>query len=123
MLSILLNKKKFQSIISGPLTEVNISGAGLRFHTDENFKLGDFVELNIVLPPYPYFIIESIGKIVRISRENSKTKEVAVKFVAISEDNREMLIKYVFKRQRELLRSKTSQQETINSSNNSNNFV
>ena len=59
----------------------------------------------------------------RISRENSKTKEVAVKFVAISEDNREMLIKYVFKRQRELLRSKTSQQETINSSNNSNNFV
>ena len=93
-------------------TEVNLSGSGMKFKTCDNLKPGDFLDMKMVIPMSSGIVIEFIAEVVRGVKtsdnsinEKSDEKEIAVKFVAINEDDREMIIRYTFKRQRELLRA------------------
>jgi hypothetical protein len=86
-------------------TFVNISGAGMRFITDPIYAVGDLIALQFTLPLVNQPVINVMGEVVKISESEQKGKcNTSVKFVDISEDDREVIIKYVFKRQRELLR-------------------
>lgn len=91
-------------IENGPL-EVDISGAGLKFITSQDLYPGDLLEIEMVLPISSGIIIELIGEVVRCKRHTQDAQEVAVKYIALNEDDRECIIRYVFKRQRELLRA------------------
>ena len=84
---------------------VNISGAGLRFVADRAFSLGDIIALRIFLPLATRTQINVLGEVKKVIESDKKGKYfIAVKFVELSEDDREIIIKYVFKRQREILR-------------------
>ena len=104
----LLEKSDTENIFSREPENINISGSGLKFHTCNKFKVGDYLEIKLVLPMFSNIIIEVIGRVVRVVEQtgtcDSKT-ETAAKFVAINEDDRELVIRYIFKRQRELLRA------------------
>ncbi len=57
-------------------------------------------------------VIDFISEVVRVIKSagnpgsnDPESSEIAVKYVAINEDDREMIIRYTFKRQRELLRA------------------
>ncbi len=82
---------------------INISGAGLRFTVDQAFSIGDIIALRIFLPLSTQTQIDVLGKITRVTKKKDRYC-IAVKFIELSEDDREMIIKYVFKRQREILR-------------------
>jgi len=107
-----LGKPEEKNIAGNDRIEVNISGAGVKFKCPEDFQPGDFLEIAMVLPISSGSSIEFIGEVVRcacvsqgIHEQKEKINEVAVKYAAINEDDREFIIRYVFKRQRELLRA------------------
>jgi hypothetical protein len=84
---------------------VNISGAGIRFIADQAFSIGDIIALRIFLPLATQTQIDVLGEVRKVTGSERKGKYcIAAKFIELSEDDREMIIRYVFKRQREILR-------------------
>lgn len=107
-----LIKPDVKSILDEDQTEVNLSGSGVKFISTDNLKPRDFLDMKLVLPLSTGIVINFIAEVIRVvkpagnkSQENPKSSEIAVKYVAINEDDREMIIRYTFKRQRELLRA------------------
>jgi hypothetical protein len=93
-------------------TDVNISAAGLRYTSEKQIKEGTYVDLRIVLPYFPNPRIAAVGMVVRSGRagceEGKDIWETAIKLIAISERQRDMLISYVFAKEREQLRAKNT---------------
>lgn len=84
---------------------VNISGSGMRFTTRQGFSIGDILALRIFLPSVLSAWMTVLGKVTSSTELSSKEGySTAVHFIGLSEDDREMIIRYVFNRQRELLR-------------------
>jgi len=91
------------------MEEVNISAGGLSTFSRHNFQLDDMVEIRMILPTSPYTILYVYGNIVKIDEECGRLK-VSIEFTLIDEDIREYIVKYVFERQREILRKKRRQE-------------
>jgi hypothetical protein len=96
---------------------VNLSGGGLMMGIPDKLASGDKLELHITLPVFPPIEVAVIGEVVRVApAENAGDTvpeyDTAVKFTDIKEDDREMIIKYVFKRQRHTLRNVATKTET-----------
>ncbi|MCS7215038.1 MAG: PilZ domain-containing protein [Thermodesulfovibrio sp.] len=88
-----------------PPTEVNISGGGMSFLSETLFNIGDILELKVVLElPSPVALF-LYGEVVKCEKKD-KYYRVAVKFINIEEDIRDYIIRFVFNRQRQLLRQK-----------------
>ncbi|MHB8110155.1 MAG: PilZ domain-containing protein [Syntrophorhabdaceae bacterium] len=89
-------------------TEVNISGSGIQFLCDVPLRQGEFVQLKIIIPVFPYPKITSLCQVLRIEteEEGAKAKWVALKFMVINEKDRDVLINYVFLKERQYLRQK-----------------
>ncbi len=105
----LLMKKEVDPIYRTPPREVNISGAGLSLRVNEPFEKGAFYELKMLLPILPVRVIRALGRVARVSDKKTSGEdlgEVAFEFDTISEEDKEIIIHYTFKRQRELLREK-----------------
>lgn len=90
------------------LEEVNISAGGLSVATGELIECGTLVEIQLMLPTAPYLILYIYGNVVRSEPEGERNR-VWVYFTLIDEDIREHIVKYVFERQREILRKKRNQ--------------
>jgi len=103
----LLMRSEEKNIYNEKPCAVNLSGSGLKFLTDDDIRVDDYLDIKMVLPISSGILIELLGEVVRcVSIKDEKKNEIAVKFAAINEDEREIIIRYVFKRQRELLRAK-----------------
>ncbi len=93
-------------------TDVNISGAGLKYLSEKEVPEGAYVDLRIVLPFFPNPRIAAVGMVVRSSltsaEEGKDAWETAIKFIAISERHRDVLINYIFAKEREQLRAKNA---------------
>lgn len=88
-----------------PAVEVNISGGGMSFVSDSRYNPGEILELKTVLEnplPEAFYLY---GEVVKCEKLGNVYR-VAVKFVNIEEDIRDHIIKFVFYRQRQLLRQK-----------------
>ncbi|MDI6687536.1 MAG: PilZ domain-containing protein [Desulfobacterales bacterium] len=84
---------------------VNISGSGMRFISNQSFRIGDIIALRVFLPLASKTWINVLGKVVSsIEAETENKYDVSVKFEELSESDRDIIIGHVFKRQRELLR-------------------
>ncbi|MCG7851471.1 MAG: PilZ domain-containing protein [Methanosarcinaceae archaeon] len=84
---------------------VNISGSGIRFIADQDFLLNDTLALRIFLPLASQVCVHVFGRVTASAQSGTQGGySIAAKFVDIPETDRETIIKYVFKRQRELLR-------------------
>ena len=84
---------------------VNISGSGMKFIANRSFSIGDIIALRLFLPLVSKTWINIFGEVVSVTESEPENKySVAVKFKELSESDREIIIGYVFKRQRELLR-------------------
>lgn len=90
----------------------NISGAGFVFNDDVELKKGNILK---VIFEFAHLQLSSIKCLVEVVRCHEREKRIspktpkfvyAVKVRLIKEEDREKIIKYVFKRQRELLRAR-----------------
>jgi hypothetical protein len=89
--------------------DVDISGTGVRFMLDDKLGEGGLLELCLVLPCFPDARIRALGRIVRVWQDSSGDDgswETAVSFVAMNEKDKDILIGYIFSKERERLRAK-----------------
>jgi len=94
----------------GRATCVEIGGRGLKMRGNTGeLKRNQWLKLRISPLTYPAFSIEAIGKAQRVGKKEDTPHgplyTTAVQFDVINEDDRELLISYLFKRQREVIRS------------------
>jgi hypothetical protein len=90
-----------------PCASIVISGSGMRFTSMKTFQPGDAVEIKLMLPLCPPIALHLIGQVVG-SRETGDTVSTSVKFTVIDDIVRDMIIRYVFEREREMIREKRS---------------
>ena len=92
----------------GPLA-VNISGSGVRFTLRERVLAGNLLAVSIVLPVAPPITVVFIGEVTRVRDKGKGDVEIAVRFLAIDEEDREQIVHYTFKRMRESVRNRTEE--------------
>jgi PilZ domain len=103
----ILETKDTERDASAISESINISGSGMKFVTNHPFLIGDIIALRIFLSLdlATGSWINVLGKVKSFTESGAKnTYNTAVKFINLSEQDREIIIRYVFKRQRELLR-------------------
>jgi len=78
------------------LTFVNISGSGICFEALRTFQVGDCLNLRLILPPFVPLLLKA--EVVRVQPwgEHLPGYLVAARFLAISHDDREVLIRHIF---------------------------
>ena len=93
--------------------KIDISGSGMKINSTDSLREGDLLDIKMILPTSPFYIIKAVGLVIRLeklSKEESplrkSSNKIAVKFIAISEDNRESIIRCVFTWQRKNLRER-----------------
>lgn len=90
-------------------TNVNVSGAGIQFECDSPLQQGAYVELKVVIPVFPYPKIVALCEVIRAQDLEDIAAghfEIALKFLVINEKDRDILINYIFVKERECLRQK-----------------
>ncbi|MGR3174606.1 MAG: PilZ domain-containing protein [Candidatus Scalindua sp.] len=88
---------------------IDISGTGINMLIPGNLNKDTLLELNIEPPIHPAIQLIALGKVARVCPSKDKEMsgyEISIAFTAINEDDREMLIKYIFQRQHELISSR-----------------
>ncbi|MGA2027272.1 MAG: PilZ domain-containing protein [Syntrophobacteraceae bacterium] len=82
---------------------VNISAGGLSTSSSQLYALDDLVEARLILPTAPFMIFYVYGKVVKCDAVCEKF-ELCIEFTEIDDDIREEIVKYVFHKQREIMR-------------------
>ncbi len=109
MLVDILCKPQKNELYHSSYAEVEISGNGIKFISDLPIQGGDYIELRIVIPRFPYPKITALGQVLRsesYTMSDTKYGTVVARFIVINEEDRDLLISYVFMKDRERLRLK-----------------
>lgn len=85
------------------MTEVDISGGGLRFSTKQGYQHNDFLKIELVLVPECVGIL-IYGQVVQCTKIK-KRFETAVIFSKIRESDRDAIVRHIFKIQSQQLRN------------------
>ncbi len=88
-----------------PFLRINIGGGGLKFTTREAYAVGDILEIKMMLSPYRPVAMYVCGEVTS-TRAQGGGSEVAVRFVLIDDDVRDEIVRFVFEKEREILREK-----------------
>lgn len=91
------------------LTCVNISAGGLRTVLHEEYGTGDLVEVKMMFPTLPYVLFYVYGDVLRSEKLDDGRYQICIEFTAIDEEIRDKIAKFVFEKQREILRMKRRQ--------------
>jgi len=86
-------------------TNINLSGGGLSFISNNPINKGDFLEIKILLPEPTLVGLIVYGEVVRVEQKNENF-EIGVKFIKIEEKERDLIIRFVIHKEREKLRKK-----------------
>lgn len=101
----MLSGERETSIFTKEPTEVNLSEGGIGFTIKEKVEVGEILELKMMLPAFPIAIIRVWGKVVRVNSQGSGYR-VGIQYTKIKEEDQNMIVHHIFKKQRELLRRK-----------------
>ncbi len=97
----------FKNLMGSIPRAVNISASGMRFISEEKFEDGDLLEIGLILPMVPLLYMRFVGEVIRVKGITSYETDryaVATRFINIENDVRDDIIRYLFRRQREILR-------------------
>ena len=92
---------------------VNLSASGIAFHTNEVIPTGTHVELKMMLLP-SYTGIMTFGEVVgndSISNDAEYQNQVRIDFTHLRDEDRDMLIKHVIRKQGDMLRERRAARE------------
>jgi c-di-GMP-binding flagellar brake protein YcgR len=94
-----------KNLKNGLFRKINISGAGIYFENASPYSLDDHLELHLMLGDVHPGIVILYAKVVRVER-GPKNYCIAVKYEGMDEEMREIILKYVFQRERILIQEK-----------------
>lgn len=100
---LLMSKKEdYSEMLFKPL---NISASGMRFSSKQRFEIGDLLEIRIVLHVDPHKILYLIAVVMRVEQLSFKLNKynMAVKFMEMTDEIKNELLKYDFSRQAEFI--------------------
>jgi hypothetical protein len=109
MLIDFLYKPKKDELFHTSYMEVEVSGNGIKFLTDLEIHGGDYAEIRVVIPRFPYPKITALAQVLKSEEcpvNEMNYCEVIARFVVINEEDRDLLINYIFVKDRERLRLK-----------------
>lgn len=86
---------------------VNLSAGGALLKVSEEVKNGATLSVKLVPPTFPRLVVEVMGKVRSVKKADDGDRLASMEFSVVNEDDREDLISYIFKRQREILRLKS----------------
>lgn len=109
------------SQIYRPLSLQNCSSSGLGMFTLEGLPEGQYLHLHMTLRTMPQTLIDCVGVVVRsVKLEPGEAEvlegpryDIGVRFTHLHESDRERLIHYIFKAQRQLLRDLKEAREAL----------
>lgn len=86
---------------------VNLSATGIGFTTQEKCNKGDRLKVKINLPLFPPLKLELLGEVVSATANTDQNgTRIGVSFIYRCEQEEDAVVKYLFKRQRERIRTK-----------------
>jgi len=85
---------------------VNLSSGGMSFRSREHYCHGDPIQLTVMLSSFPPALVELLAQVMRVDDDDGVNRRVAVRFHFRSEEEEETLTRYIYQRQRELLRQR-----------------
>ena len=105
----ILQKLELEATMEGPVVRgmtCNISGAGVNMVLESSLEAGQMVLMSLTLPGFSIGMLHAYGKVVRVTqgKEKGALFSTSVKFLALDEKARDMLISYSFYRQRQEIR-------------------
>ncbi len=80
-------------------TPINLSGAGVRFPSDDPIEQGEYVDVVMVLPGDSSIKVRAFGEVVRqrlVARPSGAVYEIAASFLHLPPKVREAIIRYTF---------------------------
>jgi hypothetical protein len=104
----LLTKSRVDDLYTSRSAELEISGSGLSFVSDVPLPEDGYAEFRLMLPVFPYPKIPVLCRVVRSTKREEDSHinwEIACKFLAINDSDRDLLVQYIFGREREQIRS------------------
>ena len=105
----LLQAEKGLERMQGTPQSVELSASGVRFTAAEAFENGNYLEVKIALPTFPEFVLLLVSEVVWTaeSRNSSGGRfQVGVRFIEISDEDREYLCRYVLRREQSQIRAR-----------------
>lgn len=87
------------------LTTENISGKGLGFLSQEKFESGDLLEARMFFSNTASGAVQLFGEVVQ-SEKNGSDYFTSLRFTGIDDQVKEKIIKFVFEKEREILRER-----------------
>lgn len=100
-----------EGFYSLPYRAVNISGSGISFSVSEDVQVGDLIEIKTVLcsPIFHHLYLHLYGEVLKAERQTSGCV-IAARFVKMDDMIRDEIVRFVFDREREILREKKKQE-------------
>lgn len=97
-----------------PARTVDVSAGGIQLCTEHRLKVGDRVKLVLDIPLAHGIEIPALGdvrSVVPLAAEQPPMTAAGVRFAFIIEEDRDLLVRYVFQRQRDALRRRRMGEE------------
>lgn len=94
-----------EGLSGSPSKPVNISGGGIGFLLKEPLALGEMLEIKVTLTFQQTLIVWIYGHVVKCEKD-PKGHWIAVRYSDMDESIRDVIIRYVFEREREILRER-----------------
>ncbi|HPK01879.1 MAG TPA: PilZ domain-containing protein [Candidatus Sumerlaeota bacterium] len=114
-------ERAFVPGLRSPLCVLNCSSTGIGFLTDEELHEGEYLRIRMTLRTMPQTQIECMGTVIRCRPLNQGAigevprYDVGVHYTHIHESDREKLIHYLFRAQRQMLRDRKEAREALRS--------
>ena len=84
---------------------LNISGAGICFRSDKPYQVGDVLEMRLMLEDACPGVIGLCTRVIRVEKR-SRHHSIAVEYIGMTGAIRELIVKFVFLRQRAFIKEK-----------------
>jgi hypothetical protein len=99
----LLQKDNFSEFFPNKLMVTEMSASGVLVQGE--LQIGEYVELIMFLGQYPPRIASGIGRVLRPANAKENSQIFAIQFTKLRDSDREEMVRFVFKEERERIRS------------------
>jgi len=90
---------------------INLSVTGAAFVSDERYRQGDPIALSLMLPTFPPTVLDLIGEVTWSRPTDAGRSHIGVHFFFRCDEEEDSITKYVFKRNREMIRLQHKREE------------
>jgi hypothetical protein len=93
-----------------PSKSVTISASGMDFLSDTDIPAGGIMEMKVILFSLPPVAVQLYGEVLTAKKSHGQYR-IALKFLAMDDHIRNEIVRFVFEKEREILRAKRGEKD------------